>query len=117
MAALDIDGTATITGGTFINVGAVSALPSSSSVNYIKFGSSSSGMGGFGQQSSSSYSFTSGTWQVLDSSSNVIIEFELSQTYSNLWIASEQILTSSSYKLTNGSSTYSWTQSSSQQTY
>ena len=120
MAALDIDGSATITSGTFVNAGAISALPTSQSVSYIKFGGSS-GSFGFGMPgsstSSSSYQFGAGEWQLLDSSSNALVTFTLDQTYTNLWIASSSIQTGNSYTLKSSTKIYTWTQSSQAQTY
>lgn len=121
MAALDIDGTCTITGGTFISVGPMSALPSSSSVNYVKFGSGGmGGMGGpgmgnpFGMQSNtSSISFSSGTYTI----SNTDISFNLSSSYTNMWIASSYFTTNTTYTLSNGTNSYSWTQNSQSVTY
>ncbi len=123
MAALDIDGTFTMTGGTYIGVGPIAAKPSSSSVNYITFGSSGGmsgrpGFGGMGGSSSSSnYSFGSGTWTLKSSDGTVIATFTLSQSYSNLLIASASLAKNSSYTLTNGTTTYTWTQSSQGQSY
>ena len=114
-AALDIDGTATITGGTIIAAGPMEVLPSSSSINYVRFGNVSQ-MGGnpFNQQSSSSssVSFSAGNYTVKDSSNNELINFTLPQTYTAMWIASDLFGLNNQYNLSNSSTTYSWTQSS-----
>ena len=113
--ALDVDGSITITDGTFIGAGPIEALPSTSSINYVSFGSVTQMGGGFpGQQSSSSgssISFASGTYTVYDSSDNKLFDFELSSSYTNMWIASSQFVKGSSYKLKTSSTTYSWSQS------
>ncbi len=116
--ALDCDGTITITGGTFIGVGPIESLPSNGSINLVRFGNVSQmgGPGGFGMQqsSSSSYSFGSGTYRVYDSSNNELFNFELSNTYTSMWIASTSFALNQSYVLKNSSTSYSWTQSSNQ---
>ena len=105
--ALDVDGSITITDGTFIGAGPIEALPSTSSINYVRFGSVTQMGGGFsGQQSSSSgssISFASGTYTVYDSSDNKLFDFELASSYTNMWIASSQFVKGSSYKLKTSS--------------
>ena len=74
------------------------------------------GPGGFGMQqsSNSSYSFGSGTYRVYDSSNNELFNFELSNSYTSMWIASTSFALNQSYVLKNSSTSYSWTQSSNQ---
>ena len=103
-----------MTGGTLIAAGPSGV--STSNVNYVRFGSASSGMGmggrpGFGSMgqstSSSTVTFTAGTYQV----SNTNIYFTLNQSYSNLLIISDELKTGQSYTLSGGTEK-SWTQSS-----
>ena len=119
-SALDIDSTMTITGGTFIAAGSICTTPSSNStVNYILFGSVSSmgGMGGpggwGGSSSSGNYSFSEGTYSI----SNTNITFTLTHQCSNMFICSEDLLLNNSYTITNGVTSYTWTQSTSSMTY
>jgi hypothetical protein len=118
-SGLDIDGTCTITGGTFICAGAIGPTPSSQSQTWVKFGSSSSmggGMWGGGRPGSSSQSssvtFTAGTYTVTDSNGNELFSFTLSTSYSGLWISSSQFEIGKTYTVSNGTTTHSWTQSS-----
>ena len=127
MAAIDCDSSITVSGGTLISVGSVSNTPSGS--NLVTFGSSqSSGWNGFmqiagdasnrpGSSSSSSYTFASGTYSIMDSSGNLIASFELESSYTGMWIASSNFKINESYSLSNGTSTYSWTQTSQKVTY
>ena len=114
MAALDIDGTFTITGGTFIALGCVCKTPSN--YNYVLFGSTGGGNmwggGGFpggrpGGQSGSTTSFAKGDYSV----SNTNITFSTTTTYYGLFIASDELVVGTSYTLTGGTAK-SWTQSS-----
>lgn len=114
MAALDIDGTFYMEGGTFIGAGSMGTTPNRSKVNYVRFGSSSSRPGGGGGPGGrpaygSSTTFTQGEYTI----SNTEISFTLNQSYSNLFICSDQLVLSTSYTLTNGTTTKTWTQSSS----
>ena len=112
--ALDVDGTITVTGGTIVAAGAMEALPSSSSVNYVKFGQASQmgGMPGFSTSTGGSVTFTSGSYTVYDSSNNSLFSFDFNYNYTNMWIASDQFVKNQSYTLKNSTTTYSWTQSS-----
>ena len=129
MSGFDIDGTCTITGGIFVCAGTPAELPSSSSQCYVKFSCGSSGMGGGGMSgggpggrpgssssssssSSTSYSFSSGTWYVKNSSGTTLFSFTLGTTYKGLWMSYSGFTTGSTYTITNGSTSYSWTQSS-----
>lgn len=118
MAALDLDGTFYMTGGTFVGLGSMGGSLNNVDVNSIQFGVSSSsrpgdpGGGGPGDwwafgEDSSSYSFKSGSYTV----ENTTIAFNLSQTYSQLTICSDQLLLNKDYVLTGSSKSYSWTQS------
>lgn len=114
MAALDIDGTYYMEGGTFIGAGSMGALPTNSNINYVRFGSTSSrpggGPGGPGGRPAyeSSTTFTQGDYTI----SNTEIRFSLNQSYSNLFICSDQLKLSTSYTLSNGTTSKTWTQSS-----
>ena len=90
------------------------ALPSSSSVNYVKFGQASQmgGMPGFSTSTGGSVTFTSGSYTVYDSSNNSLFSFDFNYNYTNMWIASDQFVKNQSYTLKNSTTTYSWTQSS-----
>ncbi len=129
MSGFDIDGTCTITGGIFVCAGTPAELPSSSSQCYVKFSCGSSGMGGggsgdpggggrpgssssSGSSSSTAYSFSSGTWYVKNSSGTTLFTFTLGTTYKGLWMSYSGFTTGSTYTITNGSTTYTWTQSS-----
>ncbi len=109
MAALDIDGTFTMTGGTFIAFGPVSTTPSG--INYKLYGTSGGGNFGMrpGSQTTSSYSFTKGTYSI--TLNNETITTEVSQTCYSFFIASEYLVSGTSYTLYNGSNvSQSWTQ-------
>lgn len=129
MSGFDIDGTCTITGGIFVCAGTPAELPSNSSQCYVKFSCGSSGMGGggsggpggggrpgssssSGSSSSTAYSFSSGTWYVKNSSGTTLFTFTLGTTYKGLWMSYSGFTTGSTYTITNGSTTYTWTQSS-----
>ena len=131
MSGFDIDGTCTITGGIFVCAGTPAELPSSSSQCYVKFSCGSSGMGGGGMSgggpggggrpgsgssssssSSTAYSFASGTWYVKNSSGTTLFSFTLGTTYKGLWMSYSGFVTGSTYTITNGSTSYSWAQSS-----
>ncbi len=115
MAALDLDGTFYMTGGTFVGLGSMGGNLNNVDVNSIQFGvSSSSRPGGGGPGGwwafgggSSSYFFTSGSYAI----ENTTIAFNLSQTYSQLTICSDQLILNTDYVLTGTSKSYSWTQS------
>ena len=123
MAALDTDGSCTISGGTFIGFGAVSnSLKQGSGVYRASFGSSSGGNmpggggggghgGGPGRAiEASSYSFSSGDYTL---KLNSDYSFTLSATYSMLVIVSNDMSSNGSYSLIRGTTTVvSWTQSS-----
>ncbi|MBR3617584.1 MAG: carbohydrate-binding domain-containing protein [Acholeplasmatales bacterium] len=113
--AVDVDGTITVSGGTIIAAGPMEKLPSTSSINYVKFGSTTQmggGMFGPGQSTTTgSVSFTSGSYTVYDSSNNSLFSFELNSNYSSMWMASDSFIQNATYTLKNSSTTYSWTQS------
>ena len=89
-----------MTGGTVVALGGICETPNSSNCGTVVM---------------SGTSFSSGTYIVKDSSGNTLITFSVSGTYSSGWIASEYIEPSSNSNYTlykDGSSFYSWTQSS-----
>ena len=109
MGSFDIDGTFTMTGGTFIGLGAVAKTPSN--YNYVLFGSTGGGnmwggRPGQGGMGGSSVTFAAGTYSV----ANTNITFTTTTTYYSLFIASDEISVGSSYTL-NGPTTKTWTQS------
>ncbi len=120
-SALDIDGIMTMTGGTFIAAGSVCTTPSSSSsINYVLFGTVSSMGGGpgggpraWGGNSTTRCSFSAGNYTI----SGTDISFTLKLSYTNLLACSDSFKLNSSYTISNGSTTYTWTQSSSSVTY
>lgn len=120
--ALDAEGNCTIAGGTFVNVGSIGKTPSSSSQNWVIFGSSSSsggfgggfggrpgGMGGMGD-SSSTLALAAGAYTVEGTS----ISFTLEGSYTGLWISSDQFKSGVSYTLSGGTVAKTWTQSNGQ---
>ncbi|MBE5964675.1 MAG: carbohydrate-binding domain-containing protein [Lachnospira sp.] len=112
-ASLDMEGTFTVTGGTIICTGGLyKSFSSASTNNYVTFGSSSSG-GGMGRPGSSSSSgsgvtFSAGTYTL----SGTDISFKLGSSYTNMWISSDKFVVGSSYTLSNGTTSKTWTQSS-----
>ncbi|MCR4661754.1 MAG: carbohydrate-binding domain-containing protein [Clostridia bacterium] len=116
---LDCDGTARITGGTFVQFGSVeTTLTKSSNVYKASFGVSSSGFGGgfmdggrpgsSQSSSSSSYTFSSGTWYL--SSNPELFEATLTSTYYGCTVYSDSIQ-SGNITITNGSTQYTATAS------
>ncbi|MBQ8730746.1 MAG: hypothetical protein IJY81_06155 [Lachnospiraceae bacterium] len=111
-ASLDMEGTFTVTGGTIICTGGLyKSFSSASTNNYVTFGSSSSG--GMGRPGSSSSSgsgvtFSAGTYTL----SGTDISFKLGSSYTNMWISSDKFVLGSSYTLSNGTTSKTWTQSS-----
>ncbi len=104
-SALDLDGNCSITGGTFVHVGSSAINPSSFSLCSVVFGPISGGMGG-GWWASSQMNFPKGEYTI----SGTDISFLLDATYQNMWICSDQFSLNQSYQLTNGTVTYSWSQ-------
>ena len=96
--SVDTDGTVTVTGGTIVALGGICTTPSNGSVNtYISQGTS----------------FGTGEYEITDSSGNAVITFELTNTFSSVWIASELLTTGETYSLTcSGSQLLNWTQDS-----
>ncbi len=118
MAALDVDNGVNVTGGTLILVGGLAQF-NSNTINYMYF-TQNQGQGGmmppggrFGQAaaSSSQYSFTQGEYTLVFDDNNQI-KFTLDRTYSNMLIASNNLVIGNQYKLISPSQTYTWTQSS-----
>ncbi len=109
-AALDIDGTCSITGGTFISLGTVSR-ELSTTLCYKQFGGSSMGGGfrgyGFGGGTSATVSFSAGTYTVTGTD----ITFETKTSYNGLWICSDRFTKGTTYTVSNGTTSQTWTQS------
>lgn len=92
-SGLDVDGTARVTGGTFIGVGALEKTPTlSSGVYTCTFGSNTT--------------FASSTWTL----SNLDISFTLTSSYTGtVKVFSSLFTRGTSYTLSNGSSSYNAT--------
>ena len=115
-SALDLDGSFTITGGTFIGAGSIASNPTSSSTaNYVLFGSTSFQGGGPGgwRPAYNGVNFTEGNYTI----SNTSISFTLPINYSNLIVCSEHLLLNNTYTISNGSTSYTWSQTSKATTY
>ena len=97
--SVDVDGSISVTGGAIVALGGICETPSSGSVNtYISSGTS----------------FSSGSYELTDSSGNVILSFTLDSTYRSVWLASDAIVLKETYSIKkDGSELLSWTQSSS----
>lgn len=121
---LDVDGTASITGGTLIAFNGLEKTPSKSSTVYYAATSNASSSwgaggpgggrpgGGPGGGSSSSGSISAGNFTL--SGTNFDLSFTNDYNYSSFLIYSSELALNSSYTLSrNGSTLYSWTQSSS----
>ena len=95
--SIDVDGTVTITGGTCVALGGVCETPINSANAYVL----------------SSVSFSSGSYSLKDSSGKEVISFTVDSTFSNGWICSDTLVTSTSYTLYRGSDSIAdWTQES-----
>ncbi len=93
--SIDVDGTVTITGGTIVALGGICETPKDSVNAYV----------------ASQTNFPAGKYTLKDSSGNVIVSFELSDTFRSGWIASDKLITGTAYTLTSGSTEIlSWTQ-------
>ena len=93
--SIDVDGTVTITGGTCVALGGVCETPINSANAYVL----------------SSVSFSSGSYSLKDSSGKEVISFTVDSTFSNGWICSDTLVTSTSYTLYRGSDSIAdWTQ-------
>jgi hypothetical protein len=98
--ALDTNTTASITGGTFIGIGASEIVAASAGSNRST--------GAF------SLSITTGTYTVTDSSGNTILTFSTPSgyTYSSMWISSNLLQSGKTYTLYRGITVLkTWTQS------
>ena len=118
---LDCDGTASISGGTFIQLGAIeTSLSKKTGVYSVSYGSSTGGMGGgfpggggwrpgSSSSTSSSNTFSSGTWTI----SNTDLTFTIASgyTYYGCVVYSSLLTSGTSYTVTNGSTSYSGTAS------
>lgn len=118
---LDCDGTASITGGTFIAFNGMEKTPTTGS-NVLKAateysaagGGPGGGPGGPGgpRRAGTTYSFAAGEYVL--SGTNLEITFTNNYQYSGFMIYSSSLTTGGTYSLTNnGASVLSWTQSSS----
>ena len=97
--SIDLDGTITVKGGTVIALGGICETPSGSSNENVVI--------------ISGKTFSKGNYVIKDSSGNTVLEFSLSGSYSNAWIASESFNIGETYTIYSGSTNvYSWTQSS-----
>ena len=95
--SIDVDGTVTITGGTCVALGGVCETPVNSVNAYVL----------------SSVSFSSGSYSLKDASGNEVISFTVDGSFSNGWICSDTLTTSTSYTLYRGSDSIAdWTQES-----
>ena len=115
---LDCDGTARITGGTFIQLGARETVLSTSGCATLNYGSSQGGFGGGfggpggmgggrGPSSSSSYTFSAGTWTI--DGTDLSFTVARGYTYYGCVVYSSSLLSGTSYTITNGSTSYSAT--------
>lgn len=121
---LDCDGTATIKGGTFIQLGARETIPTLSGCYTLNFGSSQGGMGGPGGfggfgggmrwasnassgSTSSSYTFSSGTWTV--DGLNVSFTVASGYSYYGCVVYSSKLTSGTTYTITNGTTSYTAT--------
>ena len=97
--SVDVDGTIQVTGGTIVALGGICETPESGSVNtYVSSGTQ----------------FAAGSYALVDSNNQVLWVFTTEETYSSIWIASDQLTLGDFYAVTyNGSELLSWTQSSS----
>jgi hypothetical protein len=98
--ALDTQGTASVTGGTFIGIGLSERVVASAGSNRST--------GAFG------ISLTAGAYTVKDSSGSIILSFTTPSgvTYSSMWISSDQLQSGKTYTLYRGSTALrTWTQS------
>ena len=126
--ALDVDGTVSITGGTFIAFNGTEKTPSTASeVLYAGTSNSSSsgwggskgghggpgGPGGQGGSTTSSYTFASGTYTLTSSDGEMDISFSNDYQYATFMVYSSELNTGATYTLSKGgTSVLSWTQSS-----
>ena len=122
MSAIDADGTAQVTGGTLIALGALGTTPTlANTVFKATFGNASSNQGGFpggpgGGRPLLDASSSLAVGNYLVDLDNNDIEFYLSTTQSALTIITNDMTKGNTYKVTkDGSTLYEWTQSS--QTY
>ena len=97
--SVDLDGKITITGGTIIALGGICETPSGSTNSNVVI--------------ISGKNFSKGNYSIKDSSGNTVIEFTVSGTYTNAWIASDGFNLKETYTIyKDGSEFYTWTQSS-----
>ena len=122
---LDCDGTATISGGTFIAFNGMEKTPTVTS-NVLKASTTGTNQGGFNpggpggpggpgrpwEVFATSYTFNAGNYIITGADLN--LSFTNNYTYGSFLIYSSELLTNNTYTLAaNGSAILSWTQSSS----
>ena len=123
---LDCDGTATISGGTFIAFNGMEKTPTTTS-SVLKAATQSNSSGGFpgggggpggpggggpGGRFATTYTFAAGNYTLTGTDLN--LSFTNNYTYGSFTIYSSALLTNNTYTLAaNGSAVLSWTQSSS----
>ena len=123
---LDCDGTASISGGTFIAFNGMEKTPTTTS-SVLKAATQSNSSGGFpgggggpggpggggpGGRFATTYSFVAGNYTLTGTDLN--LSFTNNYTYGSFTIYSSALLTNNTYTLAaNGSAVLSWTQSSS----
>lgn len=116
---LDCDGTASISGGTFIAFNGMEKTPSTTS-NVLKAATQSNsqgggpgggGHGGPGGRFATAYTFQAGNYSIVGTDLN--LSFTNNYTYGSFLIYSSALLTNNEYTLAvNGSKVLSWTQTS-----
>ena len=122
---LDCDGTATISGGTFIAFNGMEKTPTVTS-SVLKAATQSNSQGGFpggggpggpggggpGGRFATTYTFSAGNYTL--TGTDLSLSFTNNYTYGSFTIYSSALLTNNSYTLAlNGSAVLSWTQTSS----
>ncbi len=101
-ASVDVQGTISVTGGTFIAVGRVADVPKAGGANTFI---------------SSGTELKSGSYSVKNAAGEAMFDFMLSHTFTSIWIASDRLAQGESYGIYNGllssgAPAVEWTQSS-----
>ena len=96
--SVDVDGTISVTGGTIVALGGICGIPQNGSVNtYVSNGTS----------------FSAGDYRITNANGDTIFSFNLNESYSSCWIASDAFALNGSYTVEkDGAAFLSWTQSS-----
>lgn len=93
--SVDVDGTITVTGGTIVALGGICETPVNSCNAYASNGTK----------------FEAGKYKIASSDNKVIMEFELTTSYSSCWVCSENLETNVTYSITkDNAEILSWTQ-------